>query len=660
MSRCLTLQTTRWTLSWPEAGEAGYGNRLARAKSGGVSRVASSTEKSRRLMARFPDYKALCESLGHPKLIVLSLPHGTVGDSVLEGLMPHLSSGDILLDCANENFRNTERRQKKCDGSGLHYLGVGVSGGYQAARAGPSLCPSGDLAGLEAVMPLLERVAAKDPSGKPCVGLIGSGGSGHFVKMMHNGIEHGMMSAICEAWGIMKHMGMELDDIADVLRDWNESGELVSSLWCITGQFLTHLQQGTFLLAISADICRTRSSDDSPVLSTLLDKVVQDVTGEEGTGVWSNVEAIDLHVAAPTLHAAHAFRVASAYRAERELASDLVNGEFAPQPLRLDDRAGFLENLRMATFGACLASFIQGLNVIAAADAIHQWHVNYPAIHQIWKAGCIIRSDYISNDLLQEAMVNFTGEHDPDVNLLHYAKTTSHIQAAAPALRNVVAKAVETDQPVPALSASLEYFKMVTGTNLPTAFHEAQLDYFGCHKFDTIGDTDVGAPTKGRHHFEWHPATSQRELGMDRRSEQSRTVEVRHSSRRLRWRRSTFRRLMKEQLYSLMYTRNMLVFGLWCSTYKNIRSRSWDEGYQAYPSFNSTQDCVPLIRLYSGRPAPRREPCAHSRLSLDVRLSSVSKLLPITSPAVFILSGYKARNGDAVVRVKLRDRVDGS
>lgn len=173
------------------------------------------------------DYDSLCKSLSEPRLLVFSLPHGGVGDKVLEGLMPKLSKGDIILDCGNEHFANTERRQHKCKDTGVRYIGCGVSGGYQAARAGPSMCPGGDESALKEVLPLLQKVAAKDREGKPCVGIIGKGGAGHYVKMIHNGIEHGMMSAICEAWGIMRKMGMGYEEIGEVFKNWNASGELV-------------------------------------------------------------------------------------------------------------------------------------------------------------------------------------------------------------------------------------------------------------------------------------------------------------------------------------------------------------------------------------------------------------------------------------------------
>lgn len=175
------------------------------------------------------DYKSLCQSLSTPRLLVFSLPHGGVGDTVVDGLMPHLERNDIILDCGNEHFENTERRQEKVKDTGIRYIGCGVSGGYQAARAGPSMCPGGDQSALKEVLPLLQKVAAKDKDGKPCVGIVGKGGSGHYVKMVHNGIEHGMMSAISEAWGIMSKMGMGYEEIGDVLKAWDSSGELVRS-----------------------------------------------------------------------------------------------------------------------------------------------------------------------------------------------------------------------------------------------------------------------------------------------------------------------------------------------------------------------------------------------------------------------------------------------
>lgn len=178
---------------------------------------------------KYSDYESLCASLDSPKVFVFSLPHGSVGDMVLGGLMPYLDKGDIIIDAGNENWQNTERRQGKCYTRGVRYIGMGVSGGYQAARQGPSMCPGGDDESLDIVLPLLKKVAAKDKNGVPCVGKAGTGGSGHYVKMIHNGIEHGMISAVSEAYDIMKKgLGMSNDEIGKVFEQWNEEGGLVS------------------------------------------------------------------------------------------------------------------------------------------------------------------------------------------------------------------------------------------------------------------------------------------------------------------------------------------------------------------------------------------------------------------------------------------------
>ncbi|KAJ4299540.1 hypothetical protein N0V90_004786 [Kalmusia sp. IMI 367209] len=459
-------------------------------------------------VTKYKDYKSLCKSLSHPRLLVFSLPHGNVGDKVLEGLMPHLSGNDIILDCGNEHFENTERRQQKCKEPGIRYIGCGVSGGYQAARAGPSMCPGGDESALKEVLPLLQKVAAKDKHGKACVGIVGSGGCGHYVKMIHNGIEHGMMSAISEAWGILRNMGLGYEEIGDIFSKWNESNEL----------------KGTFLVSIGADLSHKREpdskSDSRPqgqnhplIISEVLDKVVQDITGEEGTGIWSNTEAINQHVPAFTLNISHAFRLASAYRGDREQANKIFAGGFAPQKLDIKDKAAFIEDLRKATYTACVASFIQGLNTIAAADKAHEWGINYAEVWQIWRAGCIIQADYISDELLAPVLKASNANHTT-MNLLHTARNAEDIRNCYPSLRRIVAKAVETDQVVPALSASLEYFKVVTGMELPTSFYEAELDYFGSHMFDKKGDKDeqVKKPMEGKHHFEWKPAVSQKEM----------------------------------------------------------------------------------------------------------------------------------------------------
>jgi len=301
-----------------------------------------------------------------------------------------------------------------------------------------------------------------------------------------------------------------------------------SSKWLKSGsRTLICVQEGTFLISIGADLSHKRepgndssSGDKSSskeeqhplVISEVLDKVVQDITGEEGTGIWSNTEAIELHVPAFTLNTAHAFRLASAFRGDREKANKALDGGFPPSKLDIQDKAAFIEDLRKATYISCLASFIQGFNIIARADQAHEWNVDYAQVWQIWRAGCIIQADYISDEIL--APILKSNPTSSDLNLNFSSRVGKDIKNCFPALRRVVAKSVETDQVTPAISATLEYFKVSSGTDLPTAFYEAELDYFGSHMFDKRGDQDknVKKPMEGKHHFEWKPATSQKEV----------------------------------------------------------------------------------------------------------------------------------------------------
>ncbi|EME46804.1 hypothetical protein DOTSEDRAFT_70693 [Dothistroma septosporum NZE10] len=440
-------------------------------------------------ISKYQDYKSLCESLDETKVFVWSLPHGHVGDSVLDGLMPYLKRDDIIIDAANEHWQNTERRIGKCYPKGIRYVGMGVSGGYQAARRGPSMCPGSDSETLDIVLPLLKKAAAKAPDGSPCVGKIGTGGAGHYCKMIHNGIEHGMMSAICEAWGIMERgLGMNLDEIGEELHRWNNSGEL----------------QGTFLVRIGADICLTKDDKGNRVLDSVEDKVVQDFTGEEGTGIWSNTEAVMHHVPAPTLTTAHYLRIASGDRHQRITAKKTFGSDYPPQKLSVQDRKQFLEDLRMAVYGACLASYVQGLNIIDKADKENHFNVDYYQLLQIWRAGCIIQADYISSKLLMPIYKDYATKKDK--NPLYEPDVAADLKKSFAPLKKIVLQAAEKDHPIPSLSATLEYLKYQTSTNLPTSFYEAELDYFGKHMYDRKDDDVAGLPTTGKYHFEWKSA----------------------------------------------------------------------------------------------------------------------------------------------------------
>lgn len=443
------------------------------------------------------DYKSLADSLGSPKVFLLSIPHGSTGDMVMRGLSPYMTKGDILIDGSNENYRVTERRQDLYRAQGIFYVGMGISGGYQGARHGPSLSPGGDDEALELLMPLFRMIAAKDGQGRSCVTKVGSGGSGHYVKMVHNGIEHGIMAAISEAWGIMNGtLKMTGDEIGAVFENWSSHGELVRKIrptsrtvWSLVTSYvviagrLKISQENNFLVSISAHVCRAKyPGDGSYVLHNIRDNVVQDADDSEGTGVWANLEAIRQHIPTPTMTAAHQCRLASADAKQREDVKQIMLGGFPVEPIYLDDKEkqDFLEHLREAVYAASLASFIQGLNLLAKANSDADWGIDMLSVIRIWRAGCIIRSDHLS-DLFER---HYSQNMSADKNPLFGKEIAQELRMCYPSLKAVVIKVIEANAAVPTLSATLEYLKYCCSTDLPLSLMEAQMDYFGAHGFD--------------------------------------------------------------------------------------------------------------------------------------------------------------------------------
>ncbi|KAK6219206.1 hypothetical protein LQW54_002455 [Pestalotiopsis sp. IQ-011] len=436
---------------------------------------------------RSKSYEEVCKSIeteGLPKLFVFSTPHGGPADKCVEGLLPYLNKGDLIVDCGNEHWTNTERRQKMLDPKGIHYIGCGVSGGYQSARHGPSMSPGGTPEALEKAMPFLKTVAAKDEHGRPCTNPVGPAGSGHYVKMVHNGIEQGMMSAIAEVWYILtKGLGLGHDEVADIFQSWNKSGPL----------------RNCFLVAIGVDIERAKNEDGSRVVDEVRDKVTQDVTEEEGTGTWTCEQAVTLHSPAASILSAHLFRCASADLQRRIDNKKAASGGVEAQPWSRDDKREVVELLHQTTYFCFLACFAQGMDVIRRKDRADGWGLDYRKIMQLWRGGCIIQADHIV-DLLDGVYAQ--GDVD---NLLAHPEVGRELHGAYPAAKEVVLRAVAADTPVPSVSQGLEYFKYQTSAELPTQFMEAQLDFFGQHMYDKKSDP-VGGPEKGKHHFEWRPA----------------------------------------------------------------------------------------------------------------------------------------------------------
>ncbi|KAL4804314.1 nucleoside phosphorylase domain-containing protein [Aspergillus unguis] len=420
------------------------------------------------------------EGKGERKIFLFSITHGDPADSVLGMIKNDLKKGDIILDGGNENYRKTERRQSEVEKIGVSWIGLGVSGGYQSARRGPSLSPGGDKEALDLVMPLLEEYSAKDSkTGEPCVTRIGPRGAGHYVKMVHNGIEGGMMSAVAEAWALLHYgRGLGYEEIADIFEKWNNEGEL----------------RNNFLLEIGKDLLRVKktpqgdgkgegvSNSGGYVLDDVLDKVVQDDDNTEGTPFWSIMESALRHVSSPTLATAHYLRVASGDRIERlEVAKKLDLP--SPTPIRgMKDIEAFKEHLRQAVYASFLASFCQGLELIARASEDEGWDIDLGKCLQIWRAGCIIRSEGIA-DILQPAVSG----NKKIKNMKYIDKVSQELNKTYTSLKEIVIASTDSDHYIPAISATLEYLKYTGGTNLPTKFMEAEMDFFGAHSYNLPG-----------------------------------------------------------------------------------------------------------------------------------------------------------------------------
>lgn len=438
-------------------------------------------------------YEQLCKQVkdGHgPGLFILSTPHGPAVDKLLKEMRPHLDRGDVIVDCGNEHWESTERRQQELGNDGIHLIGCGVSGGYQSARSGPSFSPGGDAEVLDKLMPFFEGIAAKDRQGRPCVRPVGPGSSGHYVKMVHNGIEQGMLSVLSEVWFILVHgLGLSYPAVADIFASWNRDGPL----------------HDCFLIGIAADGLRARNPEGGGFeVDVVRDKVVQDVEDSEGTGNWACEEAMALHMPAATIATAHMFRYASAYASDRKENREAASGVAALKPgrLRVESRDDFVALLQRATYFCFLCCFVQGMDLLRAKDSDRGWGLDYTDIMQLWRGGCIIQADGIVN-LLDDMYKRHERPRTDDV--LADSEVAKELSSQYPAAKQVVLEAVRADLYVPAVSQSLEYYKYMTSTALPTQFMEAQLDYFGEHMFDTW-DEPPGEPRTGAHHYEWKAA----------------------------------------------------------------------------------------------------------------------------------------------------------
>jgi 6-phosphogluconate dehydrogenase len=407
-------------------------------------------------------------SIERPRKIILLVKAGDPVDWTINLIKPTLEPGDIIIDGGNSNFRDTERREKELLSSGMFMIGSGTSGGEKGALWGPSLMPGGDPQAYEKIRPIWEAIAAKVPDG-PCVTYIGPGGSGHFVKMVHNGIEYGDMQLIAEVYGLLRDgFGLSTEAMADIFEDWNH-GDLES-----------------YLIEITAQILRVKDPETKkPLVDLVLDKA-----GQKGTGKWTSQIALDLAVPIPTIDAAIVARVLSSQKSQRLEASKQITARTSGNFAAFSDT---LKNyIHDALYAAKICSYAQGMNLIKAGSDEFKWNVNLSEVARIWQGGCIIRAKFLGR--IKEAYLR-----NPSLgNLMLDAEFRAKIEQAQSGWRTVVSTAMQQGLPVLALSSSLGYFDMYRTANLPLNLTQAQRDFFGSHTYER-----VDKPEAGFVHTEW-------------------------------------------------------------------------------------------------------------------------------------------------------------
>jgi 6-phosphogluconate dehydrogenase len=396
------------------------------------------------------------ESLESPRKIILLVKAGKPVDEFIDLLIPHLDKGDIVIDGGNSHFPDTIRRTAYVEEKGYLYIGTGVSGGEEGALMGPSIMPGGSPEAWPYVKPVFQAIAAKVADGSPCCEWIGSNGAGHFVKMVHNGIEYGDMQMICEAYSIMKNLlGMSAEEMQKVFTEWNE-GELNS-----------------YLIEITRDIMGKKDDETG---KAMLDMIL-DTAGQKGTGKWTSEAALNLGIPAQTVAEAVFARAMSAIKDERVSASRQLDG---PKPAYNGNKNELIEKIRKALYASKICSYAQGFQLMRAAAEEYKWELNYGNIALLWRGGCIIRAQFL--DKIKEAFDNNPGL--PNLLLADYFKKVIHDNQAA--WREVVSLAVQNGIPVPAFSSALAYFDGYRSEVLPANLLQAQRDYFGAHTYERI------------------------------------------------------------------------------------------------------------------------------------------------------------------------------
>jgi len=409
----------------------------------------------------------LIDLLARPRKIILMVRAGDAVDQFIETLLPHVEKGDLIIDGGNSHFPDTVRRTEYLAEKGILYVGTGVSGGEEGARHGPSLMPGGNPRAWPLIKEIFQAIAAKVEDGTPCCDWVGESGAGHYVKMVHNGIEYGDMQLICEAYYLMKELlGFDHETMHAAFADWNR-GELES-----------------YLIEITRDIMAFKDEDGSPLVEKILD-----TAGQKGTGKWTGINALDLGIPVTLIVEAVFARCLSTLKEARVEASKVLKG---PEAAFGGDKEAFVEDIRQALLASKIASYAQGFMLMREASREYGWNINYGGIALMWRGGCIIRSRFLGR--IKEAF-----DKTPDLaNLLLDDYFRDVIDRAQPSWRRVVAEAVQAGIPVPALSSALAFYDGYRSARLPANLLQAQRDYFGAHTYER-----VDAPRGKFFHTNW-------------------------------------------------------------------------------------------------------------------------------------------------------------
>lgn len=410
------------------------------------------------------------DSLEQPRKVLLMVKAGDAVDGVITQLLPHLQPGDILIDGGNSHFKDTTRRVKELQKKNIRFVGMGVSGGEEGARNGPSLMPGGNASAWNELKPILEDIAAEDADGKPCCSWMGPGGAGHFVKMVHNGIEYADMQLIAECYHFMKEvLKLPAEDIGTIFSEWNEG------------------QLSSYLLEISSEILKATDSDGKPLVDKILDSA-----GQKGTGLWTSVSALETGAPLPGITSAVFARVFSSFKSLRKMLSQKLSGP-VPERIANSDASYPISDLQQALLAGRIITLAEGFFLIRQLSKENDWNIDMSEVARIWQNGCIIRSD-----LLKPVRKAFLKDSEID-HLLDDEALSDRLASTHEGLRNSVSLAVKNGIPCPAMSNALTQYDMLRSEWLPANLIQAQRDYFGSHTYERVDE-----PRGTYFHTDWN------------------------------------------------------------------------------------------------------------------------------------------------------------